>query len=131
MTSPTLAETPAAAFANADPVFSDTGHVQLNWTARGNAPVRLMLYADDEAARPRSLYEGTNQAYFLSGLPNGVYRAHLIDPQDGATLDALELRVAHPPLGQAFALLLMGGLVTLATIIVIWHGHHREASHHG
>jgi len=113
----------APRFISGEPLTSDTGHVLIEWQASGT--VTLEMAGAPDLANARSLYEGTNHAFFISGLEEGDYYLRL-RAVDAAATEPLLLRVRHQSLRQALWLALLGAFVTLATITAIVRGARDE-----
>ena len=84
------------------------------WTS--GEPVTLTLAGPNDT---RTLYSGRNQAFFVSGLADGEY---VLTIDGAARSDDLPLLVQHQSLVRAFWLLLLGAVVTLATVAAIVRG---------
>lgn len=107
------------AFEAPGPLTSDTGHVLVEWEATG--PATLIMARDADFAGARSLYQGDNRAYFISGLEGGDYFLLLRD-EAGAQSDPLHLTVAHQSLQRAIWLTIVGAIITLGIIATIIRG---------
>ncbi|HSG33552.1 MAG TPA: hypothetical protein VLA37_03390 [Sphingomonadaceae bacterium] len=118
-----LACTPAQAqdlaFVAGDSAASDTGHILVEWEAPGEAV--LIIAGSPDFADGEALYQGSNKAYFLSGLEGGEYYLMLRD-DEGRQSEALHLAVEHQSLARAYWLTLIGAIITLATVAVIFRG---------
>lgn len=89
----------------------------IEWDAPGAATLAIAA----PGARPRELYSGTNNAFFISGLSNGTYRLTLRDAS-GREADRLELEVTHQSVTQALWLVALGAIVFLATVVAVLRG---------
>lgn len=107
------------AFSDPGPLASNTGHVLVEWEASGPATLIMARNADFAGARP--LYQGDNNAYFLSGLEGGDYFLLLRD-EAGALSAPLRLTVAHQSLDRAIWLTIIGAIITLGIIATIFRG---------
>lgn len=107
------------AFEAPGPLTSDTGHVLVEWEAPGSATLILARNTDFAGARP--LYQGNNEAYFISGLEDGDYFLLLRD-EAGAQSDPLHLTVAHQSLERAIWLTIIGAIITLGIMATIIRG---------
>jgi hypothetical protein len=115
--------TPAKAapplFAGEGPLASDTGYVQVEW--QSDDAVALEIASTPDFADPRTLYEGRNQSFFVSGLDEGVYHLRLRGA-DGAVSAPLVVEVRHQSLDRALWLALLGAIVTLSVSAAILRG---------
>lgn len=89
---------------------------------QSDEPVTLEIEGERHiSSHLRTLYEGPNQAVFVSGLPSGEYSLRLRD-QSGATAKPLKLVVEHQSFSRAMLLVLLGALAFLAAVAVILRG---------
>lgn len=107
------------AFSATGPQMTDTGHALIEWSA--DEPVTLEIAHNPGFTETRTLYSGTNKAYFVSGLADGDYLLRLRGA-DGTPSAQLELAVRHQSLQRALWLALVGVIVSLAIAAVILKG---------
>jgi hypothetical protein len=117
-----LAATPPH-FASAAPLLSDTGHALIEWEAK--EAITLEIAGNANFADARTLYQGTNKAFFISGLTDGDYYLRL-RVADGAKTEPLLLEVRHQSLQRALWLALLGAVVTIAVVVTILKGTRDE-----
>ena len=91
-----------------------TGAFRLSWEGAGGATFRLSEGGD-------VVYEGKDLATTLTGRYAGQYSYELVEVGGGSA--RCDVRVAPPSLGAAFAVLLVGAVVFLATLAVVLRGH--------
>ena len=116
-----------AAPAFAQPAFdddvaltSDTGQASLSWQADGPVHITLAQGSGPE----RSVFGGSGEKLFLSGLSDGDYTL-TIAPEGGAATDSMVLQVRHQSLTRALLLTLLGGVVFLMVLAIILRGARR------
>ena len=106
-------------FSTSAPLETDAGYTLIAWNA--DEPVTLEIAHAPDFADAKTLYNGRNKAFFVSGLANGDYLLRLRGA-DGNVSTPLELTVRHQSLQRALWLALIGAIVTLAIIAVILKG---------
>ena len=113
----------APAFKADGPIASDTGYTLVEWANDG--PVSLDISRHADLKDSRTLYSGSNSAYFISGLADGTYYLGL---RDGSGTEAATLRmtVTHQSLTHALWLAGLGALVFLSVVAVIFRGARDE-----
>ena len=114
LSAPALAQ---PSFTDDATLASDTGQASLSWQADG--PVHITIAQD--GGLQRSVFGGSGDKLFLSGLSDGDYTI-AIAPQGGAATDSIVLNVRHQSLTRALLLTLLGGVVFLAVLAIILRG---------
>lgn len=117
---------------NAEPVkiqsssdSSTNGSFTLSWEIPSDSVIELQqaVAPDNNFA---TIYQGTDSATVITGLPNGIYRyrARLANLQDNASdWSAISsIKVEHHQLGRAFSFFVLGALVFLGTVMLIVFG---------
>lgn len=117
LSAPAKAASPV--FAGEGPLASDTGYLLVQWES--DDAVALDIATTPDFAQPRTLYEGRNQSFFVSGLDEGDYHLRLRGA-NGVASAPLVVEVRHQSLQRALWLTLIGATVTLAVITVILRG---------
>ena len=102
---------------------SDTGEYRLTWVDVAGQEVVLEESTSDDFAGARVLYQGVDAATVVSGRLDGVfhYRLRLADGDSWSAPVAVQ--VTHHSAAEAFGFLALGGVVFLATAILIVAGH--------
>lgn len=109
---------------------STDGVVDLKWSEENSATYQLEESIDGGDFKLR--YEGPDLSSVRTGLAAGdhVFRVRAIDPSGaaGTWSEVLRLKVGYMDASRLRLLLLTGGIVVLATIAAIIHGHltHRK-----
>lgn len=105
------------------PLTSDSGYFLVNWRASGSVALEVMRSDSlaDASGGIKTLYSGTNNALFVSGLDNGEYLLRLRS-ENGQVSEHLHLSVAHQSLNRALWLAAMGAIIFLATVFTIFRG---------
>lgn len=94
----------------------------VTWDADG--PVTLSVSRDANLTGSKSLYQGSEQSYFLSGLANGDYYL-VVEAANGERSNPVILSVEHQSLTRALWLTLLGAVITLGIVITIMRGARR------
>jgi hypothetical protein len=131
---PVLAETQTPFALHLTPPLSNDGKASLSWTLEGEASVQIQQSNNPEFSAPRSLYQGTDLASVITGLPDGAYhyRGRQVYPDGSASTwsEPVTLRVAHHSLLRAGLFFVIGALVFLATTLLILIGNRRQGTDH-
>lgn len=102
---------------------SDTGEYRLSWTVDADAEVVLEEATSEDFSGARVLYEGIDAATVVSGRLDGTYHYRLRLKTDGNWSAPVAVEVVHHSAAEAFGFLALGGLVFLATAVLIISGH--------
>jgi len=108
---------------SADPELSTTGTINLRWQGNGQS-----LYELEQRSRTlgtRIVYQGSDTARVMTGLPSGEYGYRVRAIQQGVpgTWSAeRRVKVRHHPLSRAFVFFGLGLAVFLATLIIVLRG---------
>jgi hypothetical protein len=110
----------------ASPSPASAGNFQLKWSAQ-DRPVLVQEASSADFADPGILYEGTDAASVVSGLPDGDYyfRIRFADVAGPTWSPPLKVVVAHHSLGKALGVFAVGAVVFTATIALIFTGTRR------
>lgn len=106
------------------------GIVKLEWSA--NSEVRPTQYELQQAmeanfSEAKTIYQGTDEATFLSGLNNGTYHYRLRS-DDGRWSETISVDVEHHSLNLALVLMAIGATVFLIILGVIIQGSRNQKS---
>jgi hypothetical protein len=100
------------------PELSTSGTFNLSW--EGTEGERYRLLQLNGEAPPRLIYEGTDTARVMTGLPSGDY-TYRVDGESGHS-EPRSVTVAHHSLTRAFSFFGVGLLVFIATIFLVVRG---------
>ena len=112
---------------------STEGVVDLSWETENAVRFELEEAGPDEPKAFALRYAGPDASTVRTGLSEGVHhfrvRAFDADGDPGPWSEELAVEVAYMPQGKVRLLLLLGGVVVIATISTILHGHftHRRS----
>ncbi len=110
---------PAAALElEVSPEHSTSGTFNLSW--QGAQGERYRLLQLDSEAPPRLIYQGTDTARVMTGLPSGDY-SYRVEGESGNS-EPRSVTVAHHSLTRAFGFFAVGLLVFVATAILVVRG---------
>jgi hypothetical protein len=121
-----------------DVMETNLPHVSLSWSIEGeeeptNGPRPVFTLQQSESpdfSEARTLYEGRDRTSFRGGLPEGeVYfrvRAAVDDGPPGEWSRPLQVRVAYQSMRDAVLLFGVGGIVVLATLILVVAGSRKD-----
>lgn len=121
---------PAVVFQD-DSLFTQDGHVKLIWRVPEGSDEVLWQYevqVDSSAdfPAPTQLYQGPDQATFISGLPNGDYhyRIRVVGPEveTPGAWDEAYVEVEHHSLNLALTIAGLGSVVFVLTVILVLRG---------
>ncbi len=113
-------------------------HVSLSWEAKPEDDVpddRTFVFTLQQAGSadfsdPRILYEGRDRSSFRGGLPEGdvFFRVRAADDNGtaGEWSRPLQVRVAYQSMRDAFVLFAIGGVVVLATVVLVVAGSRKD-----
>lgn len=105
------------------PETSTTGTFNVRWQGNEGDRFELMELKDDGGSR--LVYQGSDTARVMTGLPNGHYTYRIRAEENGSPGPWSEpgsVTVAHHPLSRAFGFFGVGLLVFLATVALILRG---------
>lgn len=98
------------------------GVAELAWIGKNAKSFTLEENLTDEPGGFKIRYQGTDLASVRSGLAPGVHHFR-VRADDGPWSDTLTVQVAYMEEARLHLLLALGGIVVLATVIAILHGH--------
>jgi hypothetical protein len=111
------------------------GHVRIRWRYPGSAAVvKTLRFELQQATTPsfanaRIRYVGPDRACFLSGLPEGTFhyrvRALAHNGPKGPWSKPRTVQVRYASMGLVAALMVLGLLLLVATVLLILHGHRK------
>ncbi|SMD31837.1 hypothetical protein SAMN04488029_0175 [Reichenbachiella faecimaris] len=102
-------------------IKSNSGYIQLEWTSSDVTNHILEQSIEPNFRHAKTIYQGPDQASFISGLDNGTYYFRVGD-QKANWSDTLKLTVAHQPLSLAYTLFGIGFLVFACTVFIVVKG---------
>ncbi len=113
-------------------------HVSLSWEVEQEEDIaddRTFVFTLQQAGSPdfsdpKTLYEGRDRSSFRGGLPEGnvFYRVRAADENGtaGEWSRPLQVRVAYQSMRDAIALFAIGGVVVLATVVLVVAGSRKD-----
>ncbi|MET0050206.1 MAG: hypothetical protein ABW095_03880 [Candidatus Thiodiazotropha sp.] len=114
------------------PSLSNDGKASLSWSLEGDAEAQIEQDIDPGFTEPRNLYQGSDLASVITGLPDGAYhyRGRLLYPDGSASAwsEPVTLEVHHHSLLRAGFFFSVGALVFLATTALILIGNRRQGA---
>jgi hypothetical protein len=108
---------------SASPARSTTGTFSLSW--EGTEGARYEVIEQREEGDPQIVYQGTDTASVMTGMPNGSYRYRvraLLTGGPSPWSQPIGVTVAHHSLTRALGFFTVGLLVFLATLALIVGG---------
>lgn len=106
---------------------SSNGVVDLKWKDQGADRFELQQAGPDSSENFVARYVGPDVSSVRSGMAAGThrFRVRAIDSsaESSAWSNTLEIEVVYMDAGKVRLLLILGGLVVLATALAITHGH--------
>ncbi|MFC7339486.1 hypothetical protein ACFQY0_20000 [Haloferula chungangensis] len=75
------------------------------------------------ASEWQSRYEGPDRSSVRTGMAEGLHEFRVLDLSKNLYSETLSVEVRYMDAGRVRLLLISGGIVVLATIIAILHGH--------
>lgn len=100
------------------PRLSTSGTFDLSWQGTPGETFRLLQLNENKT--PRLIYEGTDTARVMTGLPNGDY-TYRVEGKSGSS-ELRRVTVAHHSLPRAFSFFAIGLVVFIATVILVVRG---------
>lgn len=100
------------------PEHSTSGTFNLSWQGPEGETYRLLQLTDDN--ENRLIYQGTDTARVMTGLPSGDY-TYRVETVDGAS-EPRSVTVAHHSLTRAFSFFGVGLLVFVASVLLVVRG---------
>ncbi|MEJ2609076.1 MAG: hypothetical protein P8179_03090 [Candidatus Thiodiazotropha sp.] len=104
------------------PSHSNTGTFNLIWHGSKGETYRLVQLIDHNDKQ--LIYQGTDTARVMTGLPNGTYR-YQVQGETGWSKPC-SVTVAHHSLIRAFSFFSLGILVFLATLFIVVRGEKKN-----
>lgn len=107
------------------------GYVKISWKVPKDTSGNFIIQQSNDPTfkgEIKTVYEGSDMATFVSGLPDGVYFyrvKHIIHEKESKWSETLEVRVVHRSLVLAFSLFGLGAVVVLLTAGIIILGNRR------
>jgi hypothetical protein len=108
----------AAVELEVSPQLSTSGTFDLSWQGTPGETFRLLQLNENKT--PKLIYEGTDTARVMTGLPNGDY-TYQVEGSSGSS-EAQRVTVAHHSLSRAFSFFAIGLVVFIATVILVVRG---------
>lgn len=115
-------------FTNSDDILTESGYFKLEWktsTSEKEILFELQQSFTPSFSNPTIIYQGNQSASFISGMPDGeyFYRIRQIHAGDKSPWSkSTVVKVKHHSLSLAWLLFGLGGLVFMATAILVIHG---------
>ena len=94
------------------------GYVTLAWP---DLQGQSFILEGNDGTGWTELYDGSNRASTLTGLPNGDYR-YRVKSNTGASTEPLKVTITHHPLSQALSFFGAGAVVFLILLAVLFNG---------
>ncbi len=114
--------------------ISNDGVAVLSWPVIQQASVVVQKSQDPNFAQATTLYRGSDTASVITGLVDGEYyfraRSEYPDGSFSAWSKTLSLSVEHHSLTKATLFFALGGIVFLATVLLITFGAKRGGEGH-
>ena len=101
---------------------ANEGHLTIAWQ-QGTPPYRLTQVSGTSTGEPITVYEGSDQSYFMTGLLEGENRFSVKD-NVGASVELI-VDVDYPGRTLVFATLGLGAFLLLALIFIVYTGNRR------
>lgn len=103
-------------------IDSNSGYIQLEWNVKSEVETYVLQQAtDSNFADAKVIYQGPDQASFVSGLNNNTYYYRVGDLQQNWS-STLRLNVKHQSLSLAYTLFILGFVVFAGTIFIVIKG---------
>jgi hypothetical protein len=111
------------------PSVSSDGTARLTWSTSAQASVNIQKSLDESFSESTTVYRGKDNASVITGLMDGEYyfRARSEYPDGGVSAwsETVLLSVEHHSLTKATLFFALGGIVFLATMLLIAFGAKR------
>ena len=111
------------------PSASSDGTARLSWSSSSQASVNIQKSLDSSFSKSTLLYRGKDNASVITGLMDGEYyfraRSEYPDGRVSAWSETVSLSVKHHSLAKATLFFAIGGVVFLATMLLIAFGARR------
>lgn len=102
--------------------LSEDGHIKIEWDMSvAHAEVELQQATREDFSDATIVYNGPDNATFISGLEDGTYY-YRIRKVDGSWSDFVRVNVKHHSLSLALSLFVAGSIVFLLTVWVVVKG---------
>ena len=114
------AASPAVSEFETDTQVATSGFFRLSW--QSDAEVELEELEDADGRGARLIYRGADQAYFVSGKPDGVYGYRIRVPaqsEPSPWLGPVEVEVRHHSLTRAWLFFALGAFVFLSILVLV------------
>ena len=120
-TVPTYASATGVEEFAADTELATSGFFRLTWGLADGQSVELEEASSDAFLNARLRYRGTDQAYFVSGKPDGTYyyRIRLLSDGDPSWVGPVSVEVRHHPLWRAWTFFGLGAFIFVATVWLV------------
>ena len=114
------ADAPGVSDFRSDSEVATSGFFRLSWQSGAEVELQEWAGADPQAARP--VYKGTDEAYFVSGKPDGTYGYRirtLGEAGPSSWAGPVVVTVRHHSLTRAWMFFALGAFVFLSILILI------------
>lgn len=101
---------------------ANEGHLTIQWQ-QGTPPYRLIQVSGTSTGEPITLYEGSDQSYFMTGLLEGENR-FIIEDSAGTSVE-LVVEVDYPHRALVFGTLGLGAFLLITLIVIVYTGNRR------
>lgn len=111
---------------HANQIISDTplstaGYFNLSWSSDRPAPYIVQQSLDASFNQVKTIYQGSDQASVMSGLPDGQY-FYRMQASAGQWSEAVKVEVKHHSLEKAFAFFTAGAVMLFILVFVLIKG---------
>lgn len=106
---------------SSDMSLSTAGYFNLSWAADKPAPYVIQQSLDASFKQAKTIYQGSDQASVMSGLPDGQY-FYRMQANAGQWSEAIKVEVKHHTLEKAFAFFAAGAVMLFTLVFVLIKG---------
>lgn len=112
--------------------LATAGYFRLSWSTPPHQDVAAVQYELQEAkdkqfSRPKTIYEGSDNATVISGLPDHIYFYRIREKGSTNWSPVLQVEVRHHSLMRAFGFFVLGAVMFASMLAVLIKGVRREA----
>ena len=128
-----MQEVVAASAIQADQSIATAGYFRLTWQTNPTSTDQESEFVVQQSRtqgfeQVRNLYQGTEKASLISGMPDGVYFYRVKEKDASGWSVPVRVQVQHHPLGTALQFFGLGLLVFALTLFTILHGIRKTRS---
>jgi len=110
---------------NSDTKLSTAGYFQLSWQDDTGQSFQLQQAPHPTFEDAVTLYDGSDRATVISGLPNGDY-FYRVRSDDGLWSDTLKVSVKHHSLAKALGFFGLGAVMFIVMVVLLINGIRRK-----